>query len=237
MCLGCVYILLIFLFLYCALQAHVGCKHLTNTLLHYTPIRVHLTLMFMCWIQMIVSGVAVCVCSNLTSCRSSRRRLKTSFTSWSPTRPAMCTCPHVTVRSWTGTSPTWSLPMPPRSATSLSSTGTRMTTLSSLAATSQVKCLPAFYLVHVSPHCETCSSHFDKVVVIPYHVGICIAISGINGQFLQFHVHPVSLSASQTHCHSCGPRFSAIICISKAIGIHSLLTAATFSPLIPSKLC
>ena len=145
-----------------------------------------------------------CACSNLTSCRSSRRRLKTSFTSWSPTRPAMCTCPRATVRSWTGTLPTWSLPTPPRSATSLSSTGTRMTTLSSLAATSQVKCLPAFYLVHASPHCETRFSRFDKVVVIPY-VGVCIAVTGVNGHIPQFHVRPVSLSALQTHCHSCCP--------------------------------
>ena len=33
--LGCVHILLALLFLYCALQAHVRCKRLTNTLLHY----------------------------------------------------------------------------------------------------------------------------------------------------------------------------------------------------------
>ena len=33
--LGWVYILLTLLLLYCVLWAHVGCKHLTNTLLHY----------------------------------------------------------------------------------------------------------------------------------------------------------------------------------------------------------
>ena len=33
--LGCAYILLTLLFLYCALWAHIRSKHLINTLLHY----------------------------------------------------------------------------------------------------------------------------------------------------------------------------------------------------------
>ena len=32
--LGCLHILLILLHLYCALQGHIRCKHLTDTLLH-----------------------------------------------------------------------------------------------------------------------------------------------------------------------------------------------------------
>ena len=37
--LGCVYILLALLFLYCALLAHVRCKRLTNILLNYIALQ------------------------------------------------------------------------------------------------------------------------------------------------------------------------------------------------------
>lgn len=69
---------------------------------------------------------------------SNRGRSKTNYRSLRPRPPAMCTSLHGTDRFWTGTLQTWSLQMQHPSATSPSSTGTKMMTLSSPAVISQV---------------------------------------------------------------------------------------------------